>query len=143
MLADFTITIHSDPPRKVQVKVHDDVMSLRSATTQYARRWNTRKKARQATHKDTLGICHRFNLQKKNGKRDPLCALVRLAPPNLGVGIVSHELAHAAVWIWEMDNQFEVPLTCANDEQFCWILGELVRQTLNKFNDLRVYDRVP
>ena len=141
MIADFTITIHSDPPRAVQVKVHENVVSLRSATTQYARRWNKRKKDHQATHKDTLGVCHRFhNQDMRTGKSDPLCAIVRLAPPNLGVGIISHELCHAAVWIWELDNQFkDTPLTCENDEQFCWNLGELVRHTINKMNEKGVF----
>ncbi len=127
MLADFDITIHSDPKRTVRVKIHENVVSLRSAATQYENRRGPRKKKKKSEPKNLLGICHRFHNFK-----DPLCAIVRLAPPHLGVGIISHELAHAVVWIWEIDHHFkDVPLTCQNDEEFCWNLGELIQQTVN------------
>lgn len=143
MIADFTITIHSDPPRAVQVKVHENVFALRSAVTQYGRTHGTGK-----ADKGLLGVCHRFHTQSTKGlgknrksTEDPLCAIVRLAPPEIGIGIVSHELAHAAVWIQEIDNHFDdTPLVCQNDEQFCWNLGELVRQTVNKLYEKGVYE---
>lgn len=121
MLADFTITIHSEPERAVRVVVHDDLRALRSAATRHCRKSGDKK----ATFNDTLGVCHRFTISNSS-----LCAIVRLAPPNLGVGIISHELAHAAIWLHGLDGD-EV-LNDSNDEQFCWTLGELVRQTVNQ-----------
>jgi hypothetical protein len=141
MLADFVIRIHSDPPRDVQVKVHENVSALRSAATQYDYSNNPNKRKRREAHKDLLGVCHRFANRKKDGTPYPLVAIVRLAPPNLGVGIISHELAHAAVWLWEIENDHQnVPLTCENDEQFCWNLGELVRQTVNMLYKKGIFD---
>jgi hypothetical protein len=142
VLVDFTITIHSDPPRAVQVKVHDNVVALRSAVTQYGRIHGTGK-----AEEGLLGVCHRFHNQRQAGRGsnrkwepDPLCAIVRLAPPSIGIGIVTHELAHAAVWIQEIDSNFDnTPLVCQNDEQFCWNLGELVRQTVNKLYEKGIY----
>jgi hypothetical protein len=131
MIADFTITIHSEPPRNVQVIVHDNVRALRSAIT----KWDKKRGAKPADHSETLGVCHRFNMMN-----DPLCALVRLAPPHIGIGVVSHEMAHAAVWIHELDGKFKQPLDCLNDEQFAWVLGELVRQTVNKLYEKGVYE---
>lgn len=133
MLADFTITIHSDPPRDVRVVVHDSVSALRGAATRYDRRIGHTKK--NGEHSETLGVCHRFNMMNQ-----PLCAIVRLAPPNVGIGVMSHEMAHAAVWLHELAHQFDEPLNCGNDEEFCWNLGELVRQTTIKFYELGIWE---
>lgn len=148
MIADFVITIHRDdrPDRAVRVIVHDNVFALRSAVTQYNRNHGNRKRSEKA-EKGLLGVCHRFHNQRYAGRGknrkwgpDPLVALVRLAPPDLGIGIVTHELAHAAVWIQEIDDNFkDTPLVCQNDEDFCWNLGELVRQTVNKLYEKDIW----
>lgn len=126
MLADFTIHIHEGrKPMAVQVKVHDSVPALQMACTKYAKRTGHREK----DFSETLGVCHRFHTMG-----DPLCAIVRFAPPHTGAGMVAHEMGHAAVWLWEIQNKFsrKEPLQCSNDEWFCWVLGELVRQTTIK-----------
>lgn len=132
MLADFTITIHeARKPLAVQVKVHNNVAALRGASTKQAKS----AKRKEPDFSDTLGICHRFHMMG-----DPLCAIVRLAPPHLGAGIVAHELGHAAVWLWAIQNKFKYEaLTCGNDEWFCWVLGELVSQTTTKLYEKGVY----
>lgn len=144
MLADFTITVHDDNrPYDIQVKVYKSVRAMRSAKTQSERPKPTkREKARRAKTGEGLflGLCERFTLFRTGeDSPDPLCAIVRLAQPHLGVGIISHELAHAAVWIRELKHG-EVPLVTTNDEEFCWILGELVRQTIDTLYAKGVYD---
>lgn len=140
MLADFTIVFHYDdkPDRAVRIAVHDNLKTLRSAATRY----NRRSGDATESSNDILGVCHRFENELINENREwtiePLCAIVRLAPPHLGIGIVSHELAHAAVWLRELTGETE-PLTTHNDEDFCWILGELVRQTVDKFYKYGLY----
>lgn len=146
MIADFTITIHRDdkPNRAIRVIVHDNVVALRSAVTQWGR---NRGDGQDKAEEGLLGVCHRFHMQKQSGRGknrkwgpDPLIAIVRLAPPNIGIGVVTHELAHAAVWLQEIDDNFnDTPLVCQNDEEFCWNLGELVRQTVNKLYEKGVY----
>lgn len=124
MLADFFINIHeARKPLIVQVKVHDNVAALRGAATKHAKRGGRKK---EPNFSETLGVCHRFHMMN-----NPLCAIVRLAPPHIGAGMVAHEMGHAAVWLWEIHNKFDkkVALECSNDEWFCWVLGELVRQT--------------
>ena len=120
----------------VQVKVHDNVRALRSACVKHAK-----KHKGEETNFDfdgVLGICHRFHMQD-----EPVVALVRLAPPHVGAGIVAHEMTHAAVWLWEIENKFsrKTPLNCNNDEWFAWILGDLVRHTTNKLYEHGVYSR--
>lgn len=137
MLADFTIKVHSTPKcntpeRSVRVLVHNDIRALRSAATQFHRHWYTKP---NENHSDSIGLCHRFL-----DSYTSLCAVVRLAPPNIGIGIVSHELAHAAVWIRELEEDENLLLTCDNDESFCWLLGELIRQTVIKMYEHQVWE---
>ena len=123
----------------VRVVVHESTRALRSAITQYDKLNAPRKKGKRlptAAEEGILGVCHRFHWDG-----DPVCALVRLAPPHIGSGIVSHELTHAAVWLWEIEHKFEdVPITCQNDEWFAWVLGELVSKTVDKLYEHKLYD---
>lgn len=133
LLADFTINIHeARKPLTVQVKIHDSVAALRMASKKHA----IARDDKDDDFSETLGICHRFHMMN-----DPLVALVRLAPPHIGAGMVAHEMGHAAVWLWEIQNKFsrKEPLHCANDEWFCWVLGELVRQTTIQLIERKIY----
>lgn len=135
MLADFTITIHdARKPMAVRVVVHEDVPALRKAAQMHYNNWRGRK--REDDLEEVFGVCHRFHMAD-----DPVYAVVRLAPPNLGAGIVAHEMAHAAVWLWQIQTKFDkkVQLTCENDEWFAWVLGELVRHTTTKLYEKGVY----
>lgn len=134
MLADFTITINTGrKPMAVRVKIHDNIAALRGAATRYDR---GRPKEEQ-DHSEILGVCHRMHWAGEK-----VVAIVRLAPPHIGAGMVAHELTHAAVWMWEIENKFsrKIPLTCNNDEWFAWILGELVRCTTTQLHEQGVYD---
>lgn len=137
MKADFTITVHDvDKPLGVRVVVHDTLRAMRSAVTQQDNYWFGGKN--RSDHKDYLAICQRYNLQGSD-----VYSTVRFAPPHVGGGIVAHEMAHAAVWLWAIKNKFDedVPLRCDNDEWFCWILGELVRRTNQMFFKRGIYKR--
>lgn len=134
-LADFTITVHEGrKPMAVRVIVHEDVHALRKAAMMHYNRWKGRT-VWDVNLEACLGVCHRFHIAN-----DPVLAVVRLAPPNLGAGIVAHELLHAMTWLWQIENKFkDVPLTCENDEWFAWALGELVRCTHNQLWDNGLY----
>lgn len=139
ILADFTISVEFEQPREVRVVVYDSIKGLRIAATRHDNL--SRLVPSRGEYRETLGICHRFDWQTIDGTKHPLCAIVRLAAPHLGVGIVSHEMAHAAVWMRELI-EGDGPLNCSNDEQFAWVLGELVRQSINAMNERDVYARV-
>lgn len=136
MLADFTIDIHNTrKPMAVQVVVHETVQELRKAAQMFYNNWPTRSDD-GTDFEDTLGICHRFHLHG-----EPVVAVVRLAPPHIGAGVVAHELAHAAVWVWLVQTMWDkkLQLNCENDEWFAWVLGELVRHTTVKFHEKGLY----
>lgn len=136
MLADFVITIHDvDKPLGVRVVVHDSLRAMRSAVTQSD---NRRRGSKNGGKNNTyLAICQRLPHMAKA----EYYAIARFAPPHIGAGIVAHEMAHAAVWLWIIKMQWEAhALTDENDEWFAWILGELVRQTTLVFKRNGVYD---
>ena len=137
MLADFIITIEdARKPLAVRVVVHENLRALRSAATKWDNKGQNIKKRKYGEFHDTLGLCQRFHMMN-----DPLCAIVRLAPPHLGAGIIAHEMGHAAVHIREIEYKYETPPLCSdNDERFCWILGALVRQAVDTMYKYGVYD---
>lgn len=132
MLADFTITVHeARKPLAVRVKIHDSTAALRMAARKRARLVDPQS---QDDFSDVLGLCHRSHMMD-----DPVVALVRLAPPHIGAGVIAHEMAHAAVQVWNVQHKWEVPLNDTNDEWFCWVLGELVRQTTIQLIERKIY----
>lgn len=137
VLADFTIRVKYEVPRDVRVIVYDSPKGLRIAATRYDNRTKSQKRKSRGEYSRTLGVCHRFEFLGDKGESLPLCAIVRLAEPNLGVGIVSHEMAHAALWVYELAE--DKPLVCDNDEPFAWILGELVRQSVTQLYERGIY----
>ena len=136
MLADFTITVHEGrKPMAVRVVIHEDVHDLRKAALMHYNNWQGRT-ARDVNLETCLGVCHRFHMAN-----DPVFAVVRLAPPNLGAGIVAHEMFHAVVHLWDVQTKWDEKerLTCENDEWSAWVLGELVRHTHNKLWEHGLY----
>lgn len=134
MLADFKITIHSDPLRVVRVAVYDDVKGLRRAARRHDKAFQS-----DGDFSETVGLCQRYVVHSRDGSPYPDIATIRLAPPDIGIGVVSHEIAHACVWIWELEHPDE-KLDCSNDEPFAWIMGELVRQTVNKMYEHNIWE---
>lgn len=138
MLADFTITVHEGrKPMAVRVVVHEGLAEMRKAAYMHYNTWqDPRRKSEQLDLDEILGVCHRFHMAD-----DPVFAVVRLATPHLGAGIVTHELFHAVMHLWEIENKWDekIRLTCENDEWCAWVLGELVRCTHNKLWELGLY----
>jgi hypothetical protein len=119
ILADFQIDVEFEVPRSVRVIVYDSLKGLRIGATRYENHSKTKRRRKHGLFSGTLGICHRFEW----------------------LGIVSHEMLHAAVWMRELNGESD-ELTTANDEPICWVLGELVRQTINTMNERGVYEAV-
>lgn len=141
ILADFTVAVEYEVPREVRVVVYDSLKGLRVAATRYDNRTRSRRRRRSGEFNETLGICHRFEWRDQDtGASMPLCAIVRLARPHLGAGVVSHELTHATVWMRELAVG-DAPLKADDDELFCWVLGELVSHVVDEMYERGVYER--
>lgn len=140
-LADFTITTtYNGWPYDVRVVVYNSLSSLRASTTKYDNITRNANKRANGENSDVCGVCHRFVHYDASDDQKPLVAIVRYADPHLGVGVVSHEMAHAAVWLRELSHESE-ELVCSNDEEFALTLGDLVRQTINGFDKHGVYEK--
>ena len=137
VLADFPI--YGDG-REVRVVAYDNLKGMRIAATLYDNADRARSARVRGAHAETCGLCHRFEWLDDGGHSHPMCAIVRLAEPHLGIGIVTHEVAHAAVWIHEL-NEGPRPIVTDNDEPFVWMLGDLVRQAVVGLTDAGVYER--
>lgn len=134
----FTLTIHCEPPRAVEVRIYENLRAMRAAASRY----DLARNDRAFDASSLLGICHRFQQYTcANGKAEikPLCAIVRLAKPHIGAGILSHELAHAAVWMRELQFPND-PLVADDDEWLCWVLGELVSCAVGQMQAREIYD---
>ena len=126
-ITDFTIHVeYGDMHRVIDVLVYPSPEELQQAVAEY-------HGYEDPDDDHTLGVCHRFETIQPDGTSDPLCAIVRLCEPHLGVGMIAHEFAHAAVWLWELEH--DTPLETDNDEEFCWVLGSLVKDCVNTLYD--------
>ena len=122
-------TKHSGRLRQVRVTVYDDIDELRRDAS--SGRWRSLKDAGD-TPVDTLGVCHRTEWQS-DGKSLPLCAHIRLHKDHMGVGIVTHEIAHAALFMYELDNPERLTTEdIEHEEVFCHILGDLTSRVVSK-----------
>lgn len=140
VLADFEINVEfEDTPRSVRVIVYDALKGLRIAATRYENHTIRKSRRKRGQYAETLGVCHRFEWFNREGVSRPECAIVRLAKPHIGVGMIAHELFHAAVWMRELNGDTD-PLTCENDEPIVWLGGELVRQAVNAMNERGVFE---
>ena len=134
MILDFNIDFECyRKPMRVQVKIHDHVGALRSAAAKHTKVWQPPRAGRDPEKFDNiLGICHRFH-----SENDPLVAIVRLAPPDLNIGIISHELVHAAVWMMQIETEWESNILeeHEHEEELCWIQGMLVHKTVEAMSE--------
>ena len=96
-------------PAKVNVKIFDNMHSLQKATeTQIA------------------GLCTRYHIDGRE-LHGQTVATIYLSQDHLGAGVVSHEVTHAALHIYELvygNNQ----LTTSNnlsEENFAYTVGDL------------------
>lgn len=127
-------TAYEGTPRHVRVIVYETLKGLRGAAARHDNQTRSRRKRHRGEFADTLGVCHRFELQDHAGESRPW------AREYSGIGIVSHELAHAVVWMRELHHGHGMaPLTCADDEPFAWTLGDLVRLTVAALYEHKVW----
>lgn len=125
----FTLTIAGDystdptPIREARVAIYATAAALNA----------------DAGERDGLvgGICHRWSTTDYAGTPvvRPEVGMIRLAYDHLGIGVVSHECAHLAVHVWNLDRPLGEVIDDDTDEPFAWLLGDLVRQVVNALRD--------
>jgi hypothetical protein len=90
------------------------------------------------------GYCHAYDHFYKSGRRAPDFAEVHLAVKCLGVAVLSHELAHAALaWarrakITDLYGDHNKLAVGDAEERFCYVLGDLMAQVVTKLYALKI-----
>lgn len=107
----------------IRVVVYDTMKELQAAT----RSW------------DAAGLTERYHKEDNSGRKiltRRQVATIHLSRENLGVGVVSHEAAHASTHIWELIHT--APIRSESDEAFAWMLGDITRKIYNGLYRLKI-----
>lgn len=125
--------------RQINVIVYDDVKRMR----EHATLWTKRVQGKADDFSDCEGVTHREEwIDVKTDESMPYCGTIRLHKGRLGVGIVAHEVTHAALWIYELDIERNGVNTVdiGKEEIFCYIVSDLNTKLVNKLYDYGFYD---
>lgn len=116
------------------VIIYDKLEEMRAAANKFSRQTGA-----DEDNNEAYGVCHTFIRMKigsdGSSKENPWSGIIRLAKPHLGNEVFSHELAHAALHIYRLDNKGKANFGTGIDdreEQFCAIYGRLYRDFINK-----------
>jgi len=126
-MIEFTVTPHKIKQRRtVKVYIYDTVADLRRAANKY----DLKTKLHGADyHNDTLGVTHRFErINVDTDESHPNVAIIRLAATHLTTRIISHEAAHASVWIYQLDVSEQPPspdVSIDDEEHFCHLVSDI------------------
>lgn len=132
----FQITTNqSSRKRTVKVAIYDDLEKLRKDAT----RWTKRARGVNEDFSDCLGTAHRFeHINVDTEESYPKCGYIRLHKDHLRTGIITHEVSHMAIWIYELDNKNELSTEDnENEEIFCHILGDLCAKLVNRLYKIK------
>lgn len=130
----FTVTPHKiKQKRTVKVFIYENVADMREAAERYDRKTGIAEN--QDGHADTLGVTHRFEwIDVDSNESKPQCAIIRLVKDHLTMRIISHEAAHAAVWIFQIDVN-ESPPNVENideEEHFCHLVSDIASDIVHE-----------
>lgn len=94
---------------------------------EFCRQVDKRAGDRAGNYSRTWGMCRCFKTAAKRRPRRGQIGFVVLHRQQIGAGIVSHEMTHAALYYvgWE---EFPVRISKRLDERLAWVQGYLVQQ---------------
>lgn len=137
-------TRHSGLRRIVRVTVYPDADSMRRAARRYNEPWMD--SAPQFTK--ALGICHAVDIRQIGAdgseKRSPVAAHIRLCEQAIGTGVVTHEVTHAAMAIYNQDcleRDGTVHEDLPQEETLCYLVGDLTARIVNKMYEFGYYGK--
>lgn len=132
-------TDRSGKSRTVRFVVYDDLKDMRKAASAWT--WRTRQE--RDDFSGALGAAHRFERVTVEEERShPLCGVIRLHRDHLTMGIITHEVCHLALWIYELDSDGATLTTgdIENEERFCHIVGDISSKLVRRVRKLGYYD---
>lgn len=110
------------PLKSIEIVVYRTIKDMRKAAARYSG---------ASDMSQTLAICHSFTHMKygKDGSESikPDSAIIRMNIRHCGIGILTHEITHAAVSIAETHRGVDNMPVNGDDEDIAWIMGDFVR----------------
>lgn len=145
LLKSFRVsTRHSGSRRFVRVSVYSDVDSMRAAALRHSRREGWIK---DDEYSGAHGVTHihdvRFYGPGGEETRSPVAAHIRVYDGALGTGVVTHEIAHAALAIFNQDclEDGAVHEGMEREEILCYLIGDLSSRIVNKIYEFGFYGK--
>lgn len=145
LLRSFRVsTRHSGSRRFVRVSVYSDAVSLRAAALRHSKRegW-----IREDEYDSAHGVTHTHDVRHfaKDGSetRSPLAAHIRVYDGALGTGVMTHEVLHAAIAIYNQDclEDGAVHEGMEREEILCYLVGDLAARIVNKIYEFGFYGK--
>ena len=126
----WTVTTHhTGKPREVDFHLYDKTSQLRAA----ASRHSNAIEPNPTDHTHTAAVCHTFArihiAADGTETDDPKAAIIRFSREKLNAEVISHEVAHAASWLYGLDligpGDLAADHFTGNNEPFAYLAGDL------------------
>lgn len=124
---------HIKTPNRLVVVVYDNLKDVRKWG-----RWNNGSPYGE----DTFGVTNKQSLYSKDDELLKVEAFIRLDKTHCPTGLVAHEVAHAAVYLFTQDgNRLHKDSPISKEEKFCYLYGDLFHEVTKKMYKLGVWEQ--
>lgn len=138
-------TRHSGSRRFVRVSVYPDVGSMRAAALKHSQREGY---IREDEYSGAHGVTHSIDVLHIGADgsqiRSPMAAHIRMYDGALGTGVLTHEVTHASLAIYNQDcleEQGPVHDEMPQEEILCYLVGDLTARIVNKLYSFGYYGK--
>lgn len=137
-------TRHSGSRRFVRVTIYPDAGSMRDAALRHSQREGY---IREDEYYMAHGVTHTIDVlhigADGSEKRSPTAAHIRMYDGALGTGVLTHEVTHAALSIYNQDCLKDGPVheDMAREEILAYLIGDLTARIVNKIYEFGYYGK--
>lgn len=137
-------TRHSGTRRFVCVSLYSDAGSMRDAALRHSQREGY---IREDEYYMAHGVTHTIDVlhigADGSEKRSPLAAHIRMYDGALGTSVVTHEVTHAALSIFNQDclGEGAVHESMDREEILAYLVGDLAARIVNKIYEFGYYGK--
>lgn len=136
-------TRHSGVRRFVRVTIYPDAASMRDSALRHSQREGY---IREDEYTKAHGVTHSIDVvhigADGSRKRSPTAAHIRVYDGALGTGVVTHEVVHAAMSIYNQDclEDGAVHEDMSREEILAYLVGDLASRIVKKIYEFGYYD---
>jgi len=137
-------TRHSGSRRFVRVSLYSDAGSMRAAALRHSQREGY---IRDDEYSGAHGVTHTFDVlhigADGSEKRSPTAAHIRMYDGALGTSVVTHEVVHAAMSIYNQDclKDGTAHEDMNREEILAYLVGDLAARIVNKIYEFGYYGK--